>query len=109
VRCILSRPKKFIDPEQVEKLAGMHCTTEEIASFFDVSRDTIERRFQDIILRGRQMGKAKLRRLQWQTAESGNVIMQIWLGKQLLNQSDAPKTDGDAEVKPSVYKLIDAK
>lgn len=32
--------------------------------------------------------KWKLHELQWQSAQDGNVVMQIWLGKQHLGQSD---------------------
>lgn len=38
-------------------------------------------------------GKASLRRRQWQTAcEENNVTMQIWLGKNYLDQSDNRET-----------------
>lgn len=83
----MAKPKP-IDPVEVEKLAAMGCTTKEIASFFDCSRDTIERRFAAILEKGKEKGKAKLRRLQWQSAEKGNVVMQIWLGKNYLGQTD---------------------
>ncbi len=62
----------------------------EIGAFFSVSADTIERRFAGELAKGRAKGKTKLRQLQWQAAEKGNVTMQIWLGKQLLNQKDTP-------------------
>ena len=32
--------------------------------------------------------RVRLRQLQWKSAESGNVVMQIWLGKQYLGQMD---------------------
>ena len=28
--------------------------------------------------------------MQWKSAENGNVTMQIWLGKQVLGQSEQP-------------------
>lgn len=84
----MARPKIEINPIEVEKLAAMQCTNSEIAAFFDCSQDTIERRFAAELAKGREKGKAKLRRLQWQSAEKGNVVMQIWLGKQILGQSD---------------------
>lgn len=34
------------------------------------------------------MGKRSLRRMQWKSAKGGNATMQIWLGKQLLGQTD---------------------
>jgi hypothetical protein len=101
----VARPKKLIDKTEVEKLAAMGCNDTEIASFCDCSVDTINRRFAEILKKGREKGKTKLRRLQWQSAEKGNVTMQIWLGKQLLGQRDyheAPvveaKVDGKAQI-----------
>ena len=32
--------------------------------------------------------KMRLRQLQWKSATKGNVVMQIWLGKQILGQSE---------------------
>lgn len=66
----------------------MHCTTAEIAAFFDCSRDTIEGRFSAELNKGRQQGKMKLRDMQLKCAEKGNVAMLIFLGKQYLGQSD---------------------
>lgn len=82
------RPAKPLDAEVIRKLAQIHCTTEEIASVCGVSKDTIERRFMDVLIDGRAKGKASLRRLQWDAAQKGNITMMIWLGKQLLGQKD---------------------
>lgn len=84
----MARPKLEIDAEQVRKLAAMHCTTQEIAAFFDCSRDTIEGRFSAELNKGRQQGKMQLRDWQLQSARKGNVAMLIFLGKQYLGQSD---------------------
>ena len=84
----MARPKIEIDKDQLYKLASMGCTTEEIAAFFDCSRDTIERRFAAILAKGRQTTKIRLRRIQWQIAEKGSAAMGIFLGKNLLGQSD---------------------
>lgn len=102
----MARPRIQIDPIEVEKLAAMGCTTKEIASFFDCSVDTIDRRFADNLLKGKDKGKIKLRRLQWQAAEKGNVVMLIFLGKQILEQRDNFNDDINLqEVKQSVYQL----
>lgn len=88
------RPPADVDAEDVEKLAVLMCTMEEIAAHFNVSVDTLERNFADVIKRGRERGKESLRRMQWKSAMDGNVTMQIWLGKQILKQKE-PK---DAEI-----------
>ena len=83
------RPKKYnLDTKQVEQLAGFGCTDTEIASFFDISRTTLERNYEHYLTKGREEGKIRLRQMQWASAKKGNVAMLIWLGKQILGQSD---------------------
>ena len=92
----MSRPRKEIDFNELEKLCGLQCTAEEIAGWFGVSVDTIERRvkekydigFAEYFDQRRSDGKISLRRRQFQTAMSGNPSLLIWLGKQYLGQSD---------------------
>jgi hypothetical protein len=84
----MARPKKYnLDTKQIEQLASFGCTNVEIASFFGCSENTI-RRYGEFLTKGRDKGKIKLRQLQWRSAEKGNVTMQIWLGKQILGQTD---------------------
>jgi len=84
----MTRPLKKVDAEQVEKLAGFHCSLAEIASVVGCSVDTLERRFAEVIKKGREQGKASLRRRQFELAMAGNPTMLIWLGKQNLGQRD---------------------
>jgi|TARA_R100001530_G_scaffold124262_2_gene92415 AraC-like DNA-binding protein len=84
----MARPKAIIDTEAIKKLAQLHCTFDEIAQFCNVSTKTLQRRFVHTIKKGREMGKISLRRAQFEKALSGNVVMQIWLGKQHLDQRD---------------------
>lgn len=83
----VGRPLKKIDSRGVQKLASFGCTNREIAAFYDCSEDTIERRFAGQILKGTEQGKIRLRKLQWKHAEH-SYIMAIFLGKNLLGQSD---------------------
>lgn len=93
-----------IDEEQVEKLAAMHCTIPEIASFFNVNEKTIDRRFAPIIRKGKEKGKIKLRRLQWRQAEEGSYSMAIWLGKQYLGQTDKVEGAGMGDIHITVVQ-----
>lgn len=82
-----------IDLEQVEKLCGLQCTDEELASFFGVSVSTIERRkrqpvFATAMLRGKAKGKLSLRRSLWALAAKGNPAGNIFLAKNLLGYKD---------------------
>jgi hypothetical protein len=82
------RPPKKINSEMVEKLASIGCTGDEIAAVLDCCRDTLYVRFSDSLKKGQNQAKATLRRLQWHSASCGNVTMQIWLGKNMLGQSN---------------------
>ena len=85
----VGRPKKYnIDTEDVERLAGFGCTNIEIASWFGCDESHIRKNYSEYLTKGRDEGKIRLRQLQWNSAKKGNVTMQIWLGKQLLGQSD---------------------
>ena len=85
----MARPKKYnIDTEQLEKLAGFGCTNTEIASFFGVGEHVIRKSYAEFLEKGRDKGKIRLRQWQMKAAERGNVAMLIWLGKQMLGQSD---------------------
>ena len=78
---------------ELEKLAGMQASDEEIAAFFSVSPRTIYRRkkvkrFSEAIERGKAKGRLSIRRHQLKILEAGNPAMGIWLGKQHLGQTD---------------------
>jgi hypothetical protein len=85
---------KEIDLAELEKLAKLQCTDEEIAAFFGVSTRTLENRrkkdqnFQEVIERGKRTGLISLRRAQFGAALKGNATMLVWLGKNLLQQKD---------------------
>jgi len=84
----MARPLKKVDNEAIKKLAQLHCTYDEIAEFCDVSTKTLQRNYVHLIKKGREMGRISLRRAQFEKALGGNVVMQIWLGKQHLDQRD---------------------
>ena len=90
----MARPKEYnINPEEIIKLASYGCTNTEIASFFGCSENTIRRSYGEFLTKGREKGKIRLRQLQWRQAERGNVSMLIWLGKQVLNQTDKQEVE----------------
>lgn len=96
--------KEFSKKEwkQLENLCQIQCTGEEIAAIMGVDYDTLNRiiateyenysGFSEYFKEKSAGGKASLRRRQWLKAQEGNVVMQIWLGKQYLGQSE-PKSD----------------
>ncbi len=110
----MGRPKKKIEWNVVSGLCRIQCTQTEIASVLDISEDTLVRRikskfkmtFAEYYKKESAGGKISLRRAQWKRAlgtkdkdghyrNDGNVTMQIWLGKQHLNQAEVPMADVD--------------
>lgn len=90
------RPKKQIDKEQFEKLCSLQCTLEEFCCYFDCNMDTLEnwckktylKNFSEVFKVKRGGGKVSLRRKQFEVAMSGNPTMLIWLGRNMLDQSE---------------------
>ena len=90
----MARPKKYnIQTDKVEKLASFGCTNTEIASFFGCSTDLIDKSYSEFLTKGRDKGKIRLRQMQWKAAEGGNVTMLIFLGKQILGQTDKTEVE----------------
>ena len=82
-----------IDRNELERLCVLHCTDEELAGWFGVTTRTIERRrlepaFAQVMERGKAKGRISIRRMQMKLLEQGNATMGVWLGKQLLGQTD---------------------
>jgi hypothetical protein len=82
--------KKVVFDEDVFKLAAMGCTDSEIARWFGIEESTLKYNFSEIIAKGREQLKQSLRRAQIRLAMNGNATMLIWLGKNILGQSDNP-------------------
>ena len=98
----MANKKYNIEEKQVEDLARFGCTNTEIAQFFGCDESTIRKGYSEILTKGRATQKLRLRQLQWKSAESGNVTMQIWLGKQILGQSETPLSDDNEPLAWSV-------
>lgn len=90
------RPQKIIDQEQFEKLCGLQCTLDEFCCYFDCDDKTLEKwckntykmNFSEIFKIKKGKGKISLRRKQFEVALSGNPTMLIWLGRNMLGQTD---------------------
>lgn len=97
----IGRPKIDIDLELVYALAKIHCSVSEIANILGVSKDTVNRRCGDIMERAKDEGRMSLRRAQFHKAiNEGNVVMQIFLGKNWLGQSDNPVSSSSTKILP---------
>jgi predicted transcriptional regulator len=101
------RPRTKIDPVAVIRCAKIGCTVGEIAAVLGCNRATLQRNFAAVIKRAKRHGKSSLRKLQWRSARKGNVTMQIWLGKQMLGQSDKATETHEHKYSGGVKHTID--
>jgi hypothetical protein len=95
----MARPKKYnIDKKQVQNLARFGCTNVEIADFYGCDESLIRHSYSEYLTKGRSEQKLRLRQLQWASAEKGNIVMQIFLGKNILGQTDKQEIALDADM-----------
>jgi hypothetical protein len=87
---VVGRDKKVIPPKDVERLAQMGCKDSEIADWFGVDENTLRYNFSVELLKGKLALNQSLRQAQIRLALSGNATMLIWLGKNILGQSENP-------------------
>jgi len=87
---VVGRDKKVVPPADVFKLAQMGCKDSEIAEWFGVDENTLRYNFSVELLKGKLALKQSLRQAQIRLALSGNATMLIFLGKNILGQSDSP-------------------
>ena len=97
---VIGRNKKPIPTADVFKLAAIGCKDIEIAEWFGIDSNTLRYNFSVELLKGRETLKQSLRRKQIEVAMSGNPTMLIFLGKNLLGQSDSPLSSQEAQVLP---------
>jgi len=97
---VIGRNKTVIPEEQVLELARLHCTIKEMADFFEVPQSTFKDNFRDIITKGRTETKQRLRQAQLKLALNGDRVMLIWLGKNILGQSENQINNVDNQVLP---------
>lgn len=88
-RCV-GRDKTPVPADDVFRLAALGCKDIEIAEWFGIDSNTLRYNFSVELLKGRETLKQSLRRKQIEVAMTGNPTMLIFLGKNLLGQSDSP-------------------
>jgi hypothetical protein len=97
---VVGRGKKPVPSPEVFKLAAIGCKDIEIADWFGIDSNTLRYNFSVELLKGRETLKQSLRRKQIEVAMGGNPTMLIFLGKNLLGQSDSPLQAQEAQVLP---------
>jgi hypothetical protein len=90
----MGRPRKIMNNELVVRLAARGYVAREIALYCGISEATLFRRCADPLQRGYLLRDASLRKKQFEVAMNGNPTMLIWLGKNLLSQTDRQELTG---------------
>jgi hypothetical protein len=68
----------------------MGCKDSEIADWFGVDENTLRYNFSVELLKGKLALNQSLRQAQIRLALTGNAVMLIWLGKNILGQQETP-------------------
>jgi hypothetical protein len=99
---VIGRDNIIVPPEQVQDLAEIGCTDQEICDFFGISGvSTLRYNFSSILLKGRETLKQRLRRAMLHNALVNNhAIMQIFLAKNMLGMSDNGMGNGNKQTLP---------
>lgn len=92
----MGRHRIIVDWEKVDKYLQAQCDGVSVASILGISADTLylrcveekEMTFTAYSAKKKAEGVQLLKAKQFQTAMSGNVTMQIWLGKQYAGQRE---------------------
>ncbi len=97
---VIGRNKVVIPEEEVAELSKLHCTNKEMADFYDVPLQTFVDNFRDIITKSRVITKQRLRKAQLDLALNGDRTMLIWLGRNMLGQTENPLSTDSSQVLP---------
>lgn len=114
------RPRKEVDWKKIDALCALYAPANEIAEYLkhfdiEVSYDTLDRRAKEefgisfaeyVKQKHLAIAKPRLRQLQWNAAENGSVSMLIWLGKQILGQTDKQKIDHSSEDGSMIPQIV---
>jgi hypothetical protein len=118
----MARPKLQIDSEDIQNLAAVGCSVEEIAALITpderviegkfINHKTIERRFGPTLKKGRAMMKGQLRSRLFERAMAGDTAILIFLAKTILGLRELKETpDVNVSVKAaaSVASVADTR
>lgn len=87
--------QQVVDPIEVTKLAAIGCTDREIAEWVGITESALRYNFNSELIKGKGQLIQSLRKAQLRTALEGNATLLIWLGKNMLGQSDNPLNTED--------------
>ena len=105
------RPRQEVDFNTVDKLCELHCTGVDIAGFIEIDYKPLNARvkeqlkqdgttyagFPEYLDAKSARGRVSLRKMQWASANRGSVPMLIFLGKNILGQTEKQTINMPAE------------
>jgi len=92
--------QRIVPPDEVYKLAEIGMDNRSIAEWFMINEDTLVYNFKPFLTKARAGLKRRLRAVQLKVALDGNPTMLIWLGRNILGQSENPYANIDNEPLP---------
>tara|TARA_Y100000310_G_scaffold303071_1_gene341058 strand:- start:1436 stop:1795 length:360 start_codon:yes stop_codon:yes gene_type:complete len=104
----VGRPKKYdIDKDTLFKLAKYNLTNIEIADIYGCDESLLVKSYSEFLTKGRAELKKRLRQTQYEVAvDERNVTMLIWLGKQILGQSEKAEIKMNKPIEEIEYMEI---
>lgn len=93
-----ARIHKHITDKRVEVLASYGLSNTEMGIYFECDEGTIRKLYSESVAKGRNNMKLRLRQAQMKSALGGSYVMQIWLGKNILNQKDKIESRTEFEI-----------
>lgn len=91
----VGRTPVILDTELLAALSIIHCSFKEMANILKCGEEVLQKgMYREIVDENRAKGAQSLRRAQYQKAvKGGDTTMQIWLGKNILGQTDKMATE----------------
>ena len=101
----VGRPKKYdIDTDVLFKLAKYNLTNIEIADIYGCDESLLVKNYSEFLTKGRAELKKRLRQAQYEVAvDDRNVTMLIWLGKQILGQTEKAELQMNRSIEEVEY------
>jgi hypothetical protein len=99
-----------VDVAMVYEAAKTHASYEQLGRIFGLGASTMKDKFEEVVLKARAEAQKNLLSAQFQTAiNDRNPTMQIWLGKQYLDQRDVTRVEQTgADGKPIQTQQVQA-
>ena len=94
-----------VDVDKLAHMLAIGCNDEELAEQFNCSTELLRRRHRKLFAQKRLDTKVELRTKQLDLARAGDRTMLIWLGKNLIGQTDRADITASEGIKVIVERI----